>query len=117
MVTKHGVLRFWRWGKREKILVKKEKRHLHMEYKHTMVLNKTKFRCQRMVEREIDDSLTNSSKTQKTRRWWYLHGPCKIFNAMCILVRTVILHGIIIMHSQNWNKSQAKRIKRMPHVE
>ena len=63
-------------------------------------------------ERYGEDPLKDSNKNQKARKRWYLHGPCKIFNAMCILVRTVILHGIIIMHSQNWNKSQAKRIKK-----
>ena len=46
----------------------------------------------RGVERDMgDDPLKGSNKIQKTRMWWFLHGPCKIINAMFILVKTIIL--------------------------
>ena len=31
---------------------------------------------------------------------------------MLIIVKTTLSHGIIIMHSKNWNKGQAKRINK-----
>ena len=55
-----------------------------------------------------DDPLKDSNQNQKTRMWWFLHGPCKTINAMLNLVKTIIFTWHYSYAFPNVGLSQAK---------